>query len=113
MEEVSRAFLYATQSKAAYIEPPYIPPYEPPHDEESDRNETVQPTPVPKPTSAPKPDEPSIMVSAVAVNYNQSGDVVGRNTWTKEDITELGRGGIWISPNILSEAGEREYGGRE
>jgi hypothetical protein len=39
--------------------------------------------------------------------YNQSGDLVGINIWTKEDVMKLGRGGIWIAPSVLNEAGGR------
>ncbi len=37
--------------------------------------------------------------------YNASGDFVGNNIWTKEQILSLGYGGIWIDPQMLPEEG--------
>lgn len=35
--------------------------------------------------------------------YNASGDFIGNNVWTKEEILNIGHGGIWVDPQLLTE----------
>lgn len=35
--------------------------------------------------------------------YKASGDFIGNNVWTKEEILNIGHGEIWVDPQLLTE----------